>query len=69
MDCHSYEVQIRELALRADQNESLQADNQKLKDFIKKQGVLLCLFSPNFNNGREKLQTWMLVCKTNTIKP
>lgn len=31
LDRHSFEVQIKELALRADQNDSLQADNQKLK--------------------------------------
>ena len=40
LDRHSFEVQIKELAMRADQNEALQADNQKLKDFIKKQTVI-----------------------------
>lgn len=31
--------------MRADQNDSLQADNLKLRDFIKKQTVLLYLCS------------------------
>lgn len=39
LDRHSFEIQIKELAMRVDQNDSLQTDNQKLKEFIKKQSV------------------------------
>ncbi len=39
LDRHSFEIQIKELAQRANQNDALEADNLKLKDFIKKQGV------------------------------
>lgn len=39
MDRHSFEIQIKELAERLAESEQWRAENIKLKEFIKKQGV------------------------------
>ena len=42
------------MATRADQNETLQADNQKLKDFIKKQTVSMWLTKMELEEWKRK---------------
>lgn len=39
LDRHSYEVQIKELAMQLSEGEAFKTENNKLKDFIKKQNV------------------------------
>jgi hypothetical protein len=41
LDRHSYEVQIKELAQQISESEGLKNENQKLKDFIRKQAAEL----------------------------
>lgn len=43
LDRHSYEIQIKELSQKIEEMDSLKSENSKLKEFIKKQGVLLYL--------------------------
>ena len=40
LDRHSYEIQIKELSQKIEEMDSLKSENSKLKEFIKKQGVL-----------------------------
>ena len=75
LDRHSYEVQIKELTLRIADESNFRAENLKLREFLRKQSVLLIpsrLSSRNLKKGlllRHMRDNWSESTKTLLDRP